>query len=304
MAAARARFDVSAIIQTFREKPSQPRRLISRLAAAAPAVRVQILVNDDSGEQGDEWRRHLRPGDVYVQSPNVHEVLAYNRLAKMANASLLAFLQGDNCLPRSPRWLEEAVYLYMRHPRLAILGGHAGFDDPVRLDVGGFGPYPRRAPLPFYIRGPHLDKQGLVVHIAFAHVAGVNIGPYFVAQRAFRALGGFTSAYGARGEPGGHFDVDLCLRAWMDGRFTVGLYYAAVGNGIGGHKTRKGAQGRARRRNQLKATIDMRRRWREQNGTIGAFLNAENGQLLAASAQLASRLQFARRESTESCGGK
>ena len=60
---------ISAIIQTFRERPSQPARLIRRLidAAAAPAasseepqLSLQILVNDDSGEQADSWKRQLR----------------------------------------------------------------------------------------------------------------------------------------------------------------------------------------------------------------------------------------------------
>ena len=107
---------IAAIIQTFREKPLQPERLISRLVAASntPGLRVQVLVNDDSGEQIASWRKHLRPGDVYVQSNNVHEVRAYNMLARMTNASLLVFLQGDNCLPLSTTWLHHAAYLFHR----------------------------------------------------------------------------------------------------------------------------------------------------------------------------------------------
>ena len=125
---------VSAIVQTFREKASQPERLLTRLVGAAndAAVRLQILVNDDSGEKEAEWRRHLRAeaGDVYLRSPNIHEVRAYNLLARRANGSLLVFLQGDECMPPSPtRWLSDAAHLFFRLPNLAVLGGHAGFDD-------------------------------------------------------------------------------------------------------------------------------------------------------------------------------
>lgn len=94
-------FDVAAIIQTFRERSTQPELLVSRLidTAAAASISVQILVNDDSGEQQAAWLRHMRTTDVYLQSPNIHEVRAYNTLAARANSSLLVFLQGDNCLP-------------------------------------------------------------------------------------------------------------------------------------------------------------------------------------------------------------
>ena len=133
-----------------------------------------------------------------------------------------------------------------------------------------------------------------------------NIGPYFVRRESFGALGGFTTAYGGAGEPGGHFDAELCLRAWLDGRYTCGLYYGRVGNGVGGHKTRVGAQARLRRRNQHTAIADLRAKWAVHNATIAQRLNAENGQLLAFARRGdgALRLQRARRESQESCGGK
>ena len=105
---------------------------------------------------------------------------------------------------------------------------------------------------------------------------------------------------------GGHFDAELCLRAWLDGRYTCGLYYGRVGNGVGGHKTRVGAQARLRRRNQHTAIADLRAKWAVHNATIAQRLNAENGQLLAFARRGdgALRLQRARRESQESCGGK
>jgi hypothetical protein len=255
-AAATATFDLAAIYQTFRERPSQPARLVGRVLAAAKLARlsVQVLINDDSGEQPELWQRALRPRvDVYVRSPNVHEVRAYNRLASLTNASLLAFLQGDECLPETAgalSWLAEAHTLFARLPRLAVLGGHAGFLDPgtQTTDLGyAFGPYPRRPPIRSYLArgaaGPAREQPydaASTAPLPFMHVPMVNIGPYFVRTAAFHALGGFTSAWGAAGEPGGHFDGEMSLRCWLAApeHWSVGLYYAGVGNGVGGHKTR------------------------------------------------------------------
>lgn len=313
--------DLSAIIQTFREKKGQPERLVNRLRDIAD-LRIQILINDDSGEQREAWQRLLRPNDVYMSSANVHEVRAYNRLAKeFANASILVFLQGDNCLPvRSFHagglvWVHDALYLFDRLPRLGVLGGHVGFDGPSLAT--GFGPYPRRMPIPFFVQqsvaaaeegrsgngsAGKLTFQGRP--LAFAHVYGVNIGPYFVRRRAFLSTGGFTERYSAAGEPGGHFDVELCTRLWIEGRFTCGVYYGGVGNGVGGHKTRQGVQARLRKRNQERAFVHLWKQWKEHNGTIGAHLTRENGALQALRPRRARAMQQAKPESARSCGGK
>ena len=102
----------------------------------------------------------------------------------------------------------------------------------------------------------------------------------------------------------GHFDVELSTRFWLDGRYSVGLYYPGVGNGVGGHKTRIGKQGRLRRRNQKAAFAHLWSQWRTHNGTIGAQLTSENGQLLMARPAMARALQQARPETQVSCGGK
>ena len=361
-------FDVAAILQTFREKPQQPERLVTRLIAAADGANltIQVLVNDDSGEQPDAWRKVLRPQDVYQSSANIHEVRAYNLLGmRAANSStLLAFLQGDECLPITPSWLLEAHHLFIRHGRLGVLGGHAGFLEPGSDETTGpiemgfaYGPYPRRPPIPYTVHRMQPHSMGEVDRLPLVYVPFVNIGPYFVRSTTFVELNGFTSDYGDAGEPGGHFDAEFSLRCWMggfggserlhqdkpkvdvhsmntffsqvstfseaslighrdatSGRLTdtsawdyywaVGLYYGRVGNGVGGHKTRLGAQGRMRKRNQRRAARDLRERWSKHNGTVGARISAENGQLLRLEAEKALELQKERREGQATCGGK
>lgn len=134
-----------------------------------------------------------------------------------------------------------------------------------------------------------------------------QVGPYFVRKPLFLALGGFSANWSATGEPGGHFDAEYCFRLWTaTSTSTCGMYYAGVGNGVGGHKTRVGAQGRARRRNQRRAALAMRELWSLHNASVVARVASENGQLRAhAAPDDALALQVAQgRESRQSCLGR
>lgn len=277
---------LSALIQTFRESPTQPAHLVQRLVNAP--IAIQVVINDDSGEQEHEWRRRLRPDvDLYVRSYNIHEVRAYNKLARLAAGELLVFLRGNDCLPASTAWLDAAHFLFARMPRLAALGGHTGYVD--QSGLGLFGPYPRRSPIPYYIHshvnssslGQADDRAAPPRPIAFMYVPFMNFGPYFVRREPFLQAGGFTANWSAPGEPGGPFDAEMCLRFWLGGWHTCGLYYGrGVFNGVGGHKTRQGVQARARRLAQARAITFLVDSWQAHNATVGARLSEEQGQLL------------------------
>ena len=62
-------------------------------------------------------------------APDVHELRAYNHLARLACGEYLLLLQGDYCLLREPfRPLHDARTLMEAplRPRLALLGGNMG----------------------------------------------------------------------------------------------------------------------------------------------------------------------------------
>ena len=68
----------------------------------------------------------------YIASPNVHEVRAYNRLARFARGELLVLFQGDMCPPPSNGWLRDAATLFdTLGPRLAAVGGKLGTISPI-----------------------------------------------------------------------------------------------------------------------------------------------------------------------------
>jgi hypothetical protein len=66
----------------------------------------------------------------------------------------------------------------------------------------------------------------------------------------------------------------------------------------------QGAQGRARRRNQLRAALALRTLWQQHNETVRARVEAQNALLSRLDRNESMRMQMARREGHESCGGK
>jgi len=165
---------------------------------------TQVLVNDDSRSEAAAWLAVLTgPNDFLVSSPNVHEIRAYNRLARMARGEYLLLLQGDHCLPQGREWLQTGLGLFATFPRLALLGGQMGFDEvPLRkrAERVSWGVPPCR-PIPTRVPRngmAHRDAVGA----GFMFVAGVNIGPLLVRRSAFLLAGGFDEGFSCAGEPG------------------------------------------------------------------------------------------------------
>lgn len=256
---------ISAIVQTFHDS-ANALQLVHRLRTAAAALgsasALEILVNDDSRSDAASWLEVLTgPNDFLVSSPNVHEIRAYNRLARFARGRYLLLLQGDHCLPPTSAWLRTGLGLFSIFPRLGLIGGQMGFDqvpfkkiaERVSWGVEPCKPIPYRVPttIAAKLRSTELTPgdSSAASGAAFMFVAGVNIGPLLVRRDAFLLVGGFDEAFSCAGEPGIQLDTDLSLRMWASG-YEVGLYTSAVSNGVGGRKTRKNvAQKRLRRLN-------------------------------------------------------
>ncbi len=179
----------------------------------------ELIVCEDGSIDGSEkvWLRYLtRPNDFLIRSNDIHEIRAYNRAAHLARGKIFCILQDDDIPPPDGRWVEHALALFERYPRLGVLGAYQGwfldFAGPagsIRQKVFGDG----ETDIPF------IDP---VLGIPFMFVEGTSIGPIFYRRDVFHALGGFNLCYSRPGEPGIVSDHEFCMRAWLSG-WHVGL---------------------------------------------------------------------------------
>jgi len=120
---------------------------------------VEYLVNNDSGSHHGKWLKAMAGcvGCFLVHSPDIHEIRGYNRLAKLTEAPLLAFIQDDDTPRNGTQWLTEAASLMAAKPELGLLGGKTGRVDP---RGAGLEIKERRDGVPGYISGPTWQIDG------------------------------------------------------------------------------------------------------------------------------------------------
>jgi GT2 family glycosyltransferase len=188
----------------------------------------EVVVCEDGSVDGSdrEWLRILtRPNEFLVRSNDIHEIRAYERAIGLARGKFVCVLQDDDIPPDDGTWVEQALDLFSRYPRLAILGAYQGYtlDLAEPLDriksrqVFGYRDGDRWchvAPIPL------TDPES---HVPFMFVEGVSVGPIFYRRDVFLALDGFDLGFSRPGEPGILFDHEICLRAWQAG-WQVGLF--------------------------------------------------------------------------------
>lgn len=154
-------------------------------------------------------------GHYSLHSRNIHEIRAYNKLARVASGDVLAFVQDDAAPPVGCAYLDTVARLYARDPRLSIIGMNVGTTTP-----WNHGKHER-------LRSPRLytgDDFPRVERVQY--VACVDIGPLLIQKKDFFSLGEFDANFSAAGQGGIGLDFDLSTRAWLNDR-TVLFYTPA-----------------------------------------------------------------------------
>lgn len=179
------------------------------------------MIDDGSRDGALEILSRLLTGKNHfiIRSNDLFEVRTYSRTLDFARGEIVALLQDDDLPPVGGSWVEEALALFDRYPKLSILGGRNGLtlrmkDDPpsdrsVSYNVVDCNPAPcSEAP--------------------FTFVDVVNRAPMLLRRDAIRSIGGIDNIFA----PFQCDDVDLCLRAWKAG-LQVGLYATGFVRDVG-----------------------------------------------------------------------
>jgi len=197
----------SVIVQSFNQV-----RNVSVLESRLRATSMQeLIVCEDGSLDGshEAWLRLLvNPNDFLLHSNDLHEIRTYNRAIGMAQGAVVCLMQDDDRPPSDGAWLADALEIFERYPRLAVLGGWCGFDRYFEVEYNAPWLLSRDTAIPFL--DPPTGRP-------FAFVENVNIGPYFVRRRVFDELGGFDLRFSGVGEPGITFESEFCYRVWRAG---------------------------------------------------------------------------------------
>ncbi|MGN0035841.1 MAG: glycosyltransferase [Bacteroidaceae bacterium] len=195
--------EVTFLIQSH-NKSAQVRHIVGKLRGVPGC---EIIVIDD-GSDGTAHTAALTAfltgaNEFLIRSNDLYENIMYDKALRFANGRYVALLQDDDDFP-SLAWVDEALTLLRRHPRMVLLGGKDGldiaFDDERRWAHGG--------------SYPHAGD--------FSFVPAVNRAPMWVNKDLFaRHLRHIDYAFA----PFQFDDYELCARAWMSG-LQVGWYDA------------------------------------------------------------------------------
>jgi glycosyltransferase involved in cell wall biosynthesis len=213
---------VSAIVQLFNKRQN-----IEAIAAAllVPAIDEIIVIDDGSRDGSLEILPRLLTGKNHfiIRSNDIFEIRSYSRAMDFARGEIVAFLQDDDIPPPDGGWAIEALDLFDRHSKLAVLGGRDGLALHLR------DPLPEPDESANHIAYSAVNQhKGRRVDIPFTFVEVVNRAPVLVRRHTIQQLGGIDTAFA----PFQCDDVDLCLRVWKAG-FQVGLYSTAFVRDVG-----------------------------------------------------------------------
>lgn len=216
---------LSVIIQFFNR-----RKNVRPIAEALSCLeRAEVIVCDDGSIDGshEEWLKRVPTGGVVIRSNDLHEIRAYDRAASLTRGDVLCFLQDDDVPPATAEWVETALRLFEKYPRLGILGGFRGYEFNVNANNPSVARIETRIDHPVFME-PDLQ-------VPFMFVEAVNLTPLFVRQAAYRQTG-YDYQFSRVGESGILFDQEICLHAWLRG-WHVGLYSAPFERRVGGRGT-------------------------------------------------------------------
>lgn len=167
---------------------------------------AEIIVIDDgsSMEHTERLVKALTGANEFLLRANdLFENVTYDKTIRLANGKYIALMQDDDDF-EDTAWVENAVSLFQRHPKMVILGGKDGLDIAFEEDRQ-------------WAHGGQSMTKG-----DFTFVTSVNRAPMWIHRKLFIQ---HLHHIDFRFAPFQFDDYELCARAWLNG-LQVGWYDA------------------------------------------------------------------------------
>jgi GT2 family glycosyltransferase len=303
-------FPVATLIMQYFNRKAGVKKLLETLETFS--LPVEIIINDDSRSELTAFskfsKKQPKKNSFILAMPNdVHEIRAYNRLALMASAEIVALIQDDDYMPKGDAWLSKAISLFKKYPKLGLLGGYRGrIDDGTKQipqqnqnDGSKYGAEPEKDRAK---RTKDILFKDTSVNVDFMFAYKVNLAPMLTRRSLFAELGGFNHNFSCPGQPGIGLDFELSIRMWRLGR-SVGLYDSKFQHGVGDSKfsgTHSGIAKTKRKANELRNNLllySMYPTFHHKKGT--SKVSAENKKMLDAKQISKNRVSTARKREIE-----
>lgn len=258
--------NISFIIQSYNHK-----RNIKHIVDSLRLCNAEeIIACDDGSIDGSlkKWQKHLtKPNEFILHSNDIHEIRTYIRAASFAKGEILCFMQDDDVLPKTDKWVKDALELFRSDPDLAVLGGHGG-QDPVIS--------PETLEIDFFQHRKKIYSRHLSIHkLNFLYTAMVSVGPIFIRRSHFIEIGEFDLTYSLPGHPGIWFDYAFSTKTWLSGK-KVGLYKNDIAHGKLGRGTKIFGHKHLRRNNNIKNFKIFKKSYIDEQDKISELVKRAN----------------------------
>lgn len=168
---------------------------------------AEIIVIDDGSslDHTERLAKELKGANEFLlRSNDLFENVTYDKAIRLSNGKYIALMQDDDDFD-GIAWVEKAVALFQRHPKMVVLGGKDGLDIVFEKDK----------------QKAHGGKA--IKGDIFTFVTSVNRAPMWINRVLFMQ---HLRHIDFRFAPFQFDDYELCIRAWLTG-LQVGLYNAA-----------------------------------------------------------------------------
>ena len=303
-------FPVATLVMQYFNRKAGVKKLLESLETLS--LPVEIIINDDSRTELAAFskfsKKQPKKNSFILAMPNdVHEIRAYNRLALMASAEIVALIQDDDYMPKGDAWLSKAISLFKKYPKLGLLGGYRGrLDDGTKMipqqnqnDGSKYGAEPEKDRAK---RTKDILFKDVSVNVDFMFAYKVNLAPMITRRSLFAEVGGFNHNFSCPGQPGIGLDFELSIRMWRLGR-SVGLYDSKFKHGVGDSKfsgTHSGIAKTKRKANELRNNLllySMYPSFHHKKGTSKVI--SENKKMVDAKLMSKNRITAARKKEIE-----